>query len=77
MKAAGAEVRMFKVCDQCVLPWTGCSLLSWTKCYYPACSLRLFKGLISSDPFVPTAGYSTFGTDRKQSFQFTLLQREI
>lgn len=51
-------------------------MVSRTKCYYPACSLRLFKGLISSDPFVPTAGYSTFGTDCKQNFQFTLLERK-
>lgn len=42
----------------------------------PACSLRLFKGLIRSDPFVPTSGYSTFGTDCKQNFQFTLLQEK-
>lgn len=69
------EILIFKH-DQYVLPQTRSSFLSQTKCYYPESSLRLFKGLISSEPFVPTAGYSTFGTDCRQSFQFTLLQEK-
>lgn len=58
-----AEV--FKVCGQCVLPWTKFSL-----CLGPnVITLHVVEAVQRTKgySFVPTAGYSTFGTDCSRS----------